>query len=137
MANQESIARWVLNNKRVLNPSLVQYDWPSRYLNGVYDFSVSVAVDGVEGLGRGLDRDRDLALEKACAEAIERYVCHRLGIDSIGVAVSGESDAGTHAELETLERYYFDQHQKHRRPFVKLRDGSDEANQFKKTSGRI
>ncbi len=120
MAHQTPIARWVLNNRERLNPSFVKYDWPERYFRGITDFASSFTVDGIEAVGRGIDHDQNLALEKSAAEAVERYICKALNIDSIGVAVSGESGAREHAEREALERYFFNEHQRLQKPFLKI-----------------
>jgi hypothetical protein len=124
MAHQTPIARWVLNNRDRLNPSFVKFDWPTRYFNGVADFAATISVDGIEAFGRGIDTDQNLAIEKSAAEAVERFICQSLKIDSVGVAVSGEVGAVDHAEREALERHFFFEHQRLQRPFIPVASDS-------------
>jgi hypothetical protein len=120
MAHQTPIVRWMLDNRDRVKPSFIQYDWPSRYLNGLSDFSTTISIGGIQSIGRGVDADRELALEKSAAEAVERYICQALQMDSEGFAVSGDPDANAHAKRETLERYYFRQHRVKRLPFMSM-----------------
>lgn len=53
---------------------------------------------------------REVALEKAVSEAIERLICQSLGFNSVGFAVAGTHDPSTHAKHEALERYYLNRH---------------------------
>ena len=124
MAHQTPIARWVLNNRDRLRPSFIRYDWPDRYFSGVTDFAAKISFGGIEAIGRGIDFDQDLALEKAAAEAVERYICKMLNLDSVGVAISGEAGSVSHAEHEAIERHIFNEHLRLNLPFEKIDDRS-------------
>jgi hypothetical protein len=110
MADKNRITHWVLNHKNQTQPVYTQYDWPDTYLSGIYDFSASIEMRGIKAEGRGLAANPELAIEKASAEAVERWICKALNIPSVGVAVSGEKSARVHAEYEALERYYLKEH---------------------------
>jgi hypothetical protein len=126
MAHQTPIARWLLDNRSRLKPSFVRLDWSTRYFSGVSDFASNISFNGIEAFGRGVDFDQNLALEKSAAEAIERYICLALNIDSVGLAVSGESGAMAHAENEALERYFFGEHRRLQKPLVRLTSAHSE-----------
>lgn len=120
MAYKNAITRWLLNNKHLMALSFTQYDWPSNYLQGVYDFSAQIDFNGIQSEGRGIGFNPELALEKASAEAIERYICQKLKISSVGVAVSGANSSLDHASLEALERYYLNKHLKQEIPLHQI-----------------
>ena len=134
MANQTRLTQWVLKHKTMLNPSFTEFNWPTRYFNGLSDFEAVLSIDGLTAIGRGIDANKELAIEKASSEAIERLICQRLCISSVGVAISGEVSSETHAQCEALERYYFDEHIKLNQPFILIKSKSTEKliNQFKK-----
>ncbi len=110
MVDQNRITNWLLDHKSQTQPVYTQYDWPKSYLSGVFDFGVSINMSGIESEGRGLATNPALAIEKASAEAIERWICKALNISSVGVAVSGEKSARIHADFEAFERYYLNEH---------------------------
>lgn len=86
----------------------------------MHDFSCHIEFGKIKSEGRGISSDPDLAIEKASAEAIERYICLKLNIPSIGVAVSGEKSALIHAENEAMERFYLKNHIDLQVPFKKI-----------------
>jgi len=87
--------------------SFVEHKWGQPHFN---DIEVKISIDGNIFLGRGTDKDGDLALEKASSEAIERWCCHRLHASTVGCAVhSNELEASKNAQGEFIERLVFDQ----------------------------
>src|SRR6185437_2300039 len=88
-----------------------------RYFSGLHDFEARIEVSGVAVVGRGIDFDPELAVEKASSEAIERLICNRLNISSEGFAIGGRRGADEHAKNEALERYYFNEHLRMQKPF--------------------
>lgn len=133
MANKTPIARWLLSNRASLTPSFKQLEWPSRYFPGAFDFSATISVNAIEVTGRGIDFDKELALEKAAAECVERFICKRLNIDSVGLAVSGESGAAEHAKREALERYFFQEHIRRQIPLVTINADSAGFSSYRET----
>lgn len=120
MVDKNTITNWLLFHKDLFKLSYTQYDWPDRYLPGLHDFSCHIEFGKIKSEGRGISSDPDLAIEKASAEAIERYICLKLNIPSIGVAVSGEKSALIHAENEAMERFYLKNHIDLQVPFKKI-----------------
>ncbi len=129
MANQTPIAKWVFANRATFHPTVEQLTWPNRYFPGVYDFSTTLVVNDTKVVGRGVDRDQLIAVEKSFAEAIERFIGARLKIDSEGFAV-GETVGGAHsveehARNEAFERFYFFRHLRERICFQPAKDWYD------------
>lgn len=112
MAHNTPLAAWLYSNRQALSPKFLELEWPGRYLPGIYDFAVTVELNGTSGEGRGLAESRELALEKASSEAIERLICRLLDLDSVGMAVSGSLDPRNHARNELYERHFLDLHLK-------------------------
>lgn len=110
MAHQTPVAAWLYSNKQIFDLRFREFDWTTRHLPGVHDFSAVVGWNGVEAEGRGLANSSELALEKASAEAIERLICRLLNLDSVGMAVSGTLDPTIHARNEVYERYFLNSH---------------------------
>lgn len=110
MVNKNAITHWLITHKDLFKLAYKQYDWPDRYSLELYDFSCYIGFENIKSEGRGTSTNPDLAIEKASAEAIERYICLKLNIPSVGVAVSGEKSALAHAQNEALERYYLNNH---------------------------
>ncbi len=110
MVDKNAITNWLITHKDLFKLSYKQYDWTNRYSLGLHDFSCHLNIGNIKSEGRGTSIDPELAVEKASAEAIERYICLKLNIPSIGVAVSGEKSALVHAQNEALERYYLNKH---------------------------
>ncbi len=137
MANSTSITRWIIDNRSIIHPNYTEFDWPNRYYHGLYDFSAEIKIGGAEGSGRGIDCNRELALEKASAEAIERLICQSLDISTKGVAVSGSLNAMAHADNEALERFFFEEHISNQRPFNPLADDTIAAERKIRSSIRV
>lgn len=127
MANKTTVTSWIIKNREILNPNFTEFDWPNRYFPSLNDFEAILVLNGITAIGRGTDKDKNLSIEKASSEAIERLICKRLGISSVGVAVSGATDAKTHACSEALERYYFGEHVRQNKPFTLHEDGFTRA----------
>lgn len=105
MANQTVAATWLLGKTDTLNVSFIEYDWGQPYFN---DISVLIEVDGIVHKGRGTSKDGEVALEKACAEAIERYCCFLMALPTVGCAVHSVNEIGKlKSKEELIERDVF------------------------------
>jgi len=126
MANQTPLAAWLYSNREVLTPKFKELNWSKRLGLDLFDFSTRVTINGIESEGRGVDENRNLALEKSVSEAIERHICKSLDIDSVGVAVMGNIDPKNHAKYEALERYFLQKHLKTKSTFERFRNFQSE-----------
>lgn len=105
MAHKAVAASWLLNKKDNLNVSFIEYSWGRP---DYCDIAVQIEENGLIHNGRGTDRDGDIALEKASAEAIERWCCQRMNISTVGCAIHNvEAEAIKNSQEEFLERYIF------------------------------
>lgn len=120
MANTTPITKWLINRKELFKLSFKQYGWTEKYLPMLHDFTAEISFNGISSQGRGTDLNAELAIEKASAEAIERYVCKILKMDSTGLSVSGEVSSTEHAKFEALERYYLNYHLSRKIPFLRI-----------------
>lgn len=120
MANKTPLAAWLYSNRSELKPRFIELDWPRRWLPELFDFVTEIEWQGLRVEGRGVDENREIALEKSVSESIERLICARLNISSEGVAVSAALDPSTHARNELLERYYLKEHLRLRRAFIEI-----------------
>lgn len=125
MAYQNKVTSWLFQNRESLIPQFTEFNWPSRYFSGLYDFEAAIELEGLKYMGRGIHESQAIALEKATCEAIERLICDKLKIGSVGVALSGETNAATHAKHEALERYFFNEHIRQNLPFEPVQDSSN------------
>lgn len=132
MANQTPLASWLYSKREELNPRFKEFNWPKQWLAGIFDFSTSITWDGTTVEGRGVDEKREIALEKSVAEALERLICLKIGIDSVGLAVAGTHDPSTHAQNEALERFYLKQHVRNKIPFQIIDGQCSMAHEFRK-----
>lgn len=110
MANKTPLASWLYSKKSELSPEFQEFNWPARVFSGVFDFETKITWRSIVAVGRGVDVNREIALEKSVSEAIERLICHELKFASVGFAVAGTHDPSTHAQHEALERYYLNRH---------------------------
>lgn len=117
MANQTPLVSWLYSKREELNPRFKEFNWPKQWLAGLFDFSTTITWNGTTVEGRGVDEKREIALEKSVAEALERLICIKIGIDSVGLAVAGTHDPSTHAQNEALERFYLKEHIRNQIPF--------------------
>lgn len=124
MANSNPITKWLISRKELFKLSFTQYGWPEKYLPTLHDFTAEISMNGISCQGRGTDTNAEIAIEKAAAEAIERYLCKILKMDSIGFSVSGSVSALEHAKFEALERYCLNRHLHLNLPFHRI----DESN---------
>lgn len=132
MANQTPLASWLYSKREELNPRFREFNWPKQWLAGLFDFSTTITWDGTTVEGRGVDEKREIALEKSVAEALERLICIKIGIDSVGLAVAGTHDPSTHAQNEALERFYLKEHIRNQIPFQIINGQCSIAHEFRK-----
>lgn len=118
MAHQTTIARWLFANKETFDFRINEFQWGKSLSKSLYDFEASITLNGQVHLGRGTDTNELLALEKACAEAIERLVCwsHRIATDGIAIHKSKEL-ARLSSRREAVERFLLKWHQDNNAPF--------------------
>lgn len=110
MARNNPIASWLYLNRQVYDVQFTKMKWTANFDIALSDFEVCCSFKGKKLTGRGVDLDKDIALEKASSELLERMICADLGIDTVGVAASVVIDAKEHAKFEALERYFLKQH---------------------------
>jgi hypothetical protein len=91
-------------------------------LSSIFDFAAQIEFGGIIGRGRGTDFCSETSIEKASAEAIERYLCKKLKMNSTGLSVSGRSTSVEHAMGEALERFYLFSHLDLKLPFIRCPD---------------
>ena len=130
MANKNPLSSWLYLNKKELNPKFIEFTWPKRILPDLFDFSTTIEWNGLKAEGRGVEQDRELALEKSIAEAIERLVCHQFNHNSVGMAVAGSFDPTGNAKNEAYERYFLVHHIKNNLPFDAIEFKNDLAKKF-------
>ena len=131
MANKTPLASWLYSKRQELNPKFKEFNWPARVFPGVYDFATIITWNGIESNGRGVDSQREIALEKSVAEAIERLICKSIGFDSVGFALAGTHDPEDHAKFEAMERYFLNKHLEDKIPFSKIVFESEEIQKFR------
>lgn len=121
MAHQNPLARWALTKKDELGLKVTELTWAQKRGIALFDFEVSIRLNGKILIGRGTDKSQSHALEKAVAESLERAICSLSGISTEGVAVHLTSEkARAAAELESIERFCFNRHKKLNLPLVEL-----------------
>lgn len=136
MAHKTPLATWLYSNREVLSAQFREFNWPVRYLPGVFDFSTKIFWDGIEAEGRGVDLIREIALEKSASEAIERLICKSLNFDSVGFAVAGSHNPAAHARFEALERYYLNFQIENQVGFNLIEDENSVTSQFRETNSK-
>ena len=111
MAYQARLAKWLTDRRKDFELSIREFTWPLAMGSSLSDFEVTLLHEGNASVGRGTDLDPNLALEKACAEALERLVCSEHGVSSIGIALHTNSIfARVNARLEFIERHVLGHH---------------------------
>ncbi len=96
-------------NRDQLKFRVREFDWPQRFGAELFDFEVVISIAGNDHLGRGTHKLQEIAVEKACSEAIERSICAEKNISTVGVAVHPiQALAIENARQEFIERFYFD-----------------------------
>lgn len=131
MATKTPLASWLYSKRQELNPQFKEFNWPSRVFPGLYDFATTISWNGIEAGGRGVDSQREIALEKSVSEAIERLICKTLGFDSVGFAIAGTHDPSEHAKFEAMERFFLKHHLDEKIPFSPISVESEEARKFR------
>jgi len=131
MANKTPLATWLYSKRTELNPRFREFNWPGKFLPGLFDFSTTIVWNGIQAEGRGVDARRGIALEKSVAESIERLICKTDGFDSVGFAVAGTHDPTLHAQFEALERYFLEQHIESRSPFQFIESSEAFSKEFR------
>ena len=105
MENKKKLRTWLLDHFIELDLQVTQAHWVEDWLWGFHDFRVSIKIEGKIFVGRGIDKDADLAFVKAGAEALERFVCMEYKIPSNGVALHENLEsAKANAKNELIER---------------------------------
>lgn len=135
MANKTPLATWLYSKRSELNPRFREFNWPGKFLHGLFDFSTSIVWNGIAAEGRGVDERREIALEKSVAESIERLICKINVFDSVGFAVVGTHDPTSHAQFETLERHFLERHIESRLPFQLIESSAPISKLFRSLNG--
>ncbi len=106
MADHKELIQWILKNKDFFDIVVTDYNWIRPVFNSYWDLGVQMQITGVFYDGRGSCVDENIALAKAVCESIERNVCRRSGISSLGVAGHLNYEmASYNSRTEFIERY--------------------------------
>ena len=137
MAAQTPITQWVYQNRSFFNPRMVDFVWPKQFGLGIFDVETTIQFEGQDYVGRGAASTLLLAIEKSCAEALERIVCLHNGISSEGVALHSSLEAAkTGAIYEAQERFLFKRNLDNRFKLEELPMSLDEA-QYSLSQGTL
>lgn len=109
MAHQTLASAWLYSNRSAFDVQFFEKGWPKKYDFPYFDFEVVGIVSGEKRIGRGVDRARDVALEKASAEFLENLICLDNQVSSVGASLTSYQGFEKHALNEAYERYYLDQ----------------------------
>lgn len=105
MAPETPITSWILDHKDYFRPEMVEYSWAKDFGLDIFDVQTKIYWNDRTFVGRGAANSLRLAIEKSCAETLERLAGFHNGISSIGVAAhSNRQAAEAHAKSEALER---------------------------------
>ncbi len=108
MANFQPISEFAFINRKKLDLRVLNLSWPQKWGLNLFDFEASIVVNGKIFKGRGLNVNKDCALEIAISEAMERAVAVTHGFNSYGVAChSNDKLAKSYAIAELIERESF------------------------------
>jgi hypothetical protein len=101
--------QWLLANANKIDLRIRFFDNKILKTFGIHDIEAKISVDGKEYSGRGTYFDKEIALKKACGEAIERFFLHRNKFqNSNGMAVHSNAKLAIDgARLELIERDLF------------------------------
>jgi hypothetical protein len=125
VANKTPLASWLYKDGMALKPCFREYHWPDKYCVEVFDFSTTLNWNNMNFIGRGVDENREIALEKSVSEAIERLVAKNVSTPSFyvdGFSISGNEIRSEHARFEALERFYLKSHLLQKFKFKKIDD---------------
>lgn len=127
MADQSNLVDWLMGQSGKIDYKVTEFRWVDDYAPEYSDFGVNFYGD--KFIGRAVDKDQNLALTKAIAEAIERATCSHNDLrSSTGVAAhTNLSEAIHNAKLELIERIAFDLHFANRISFQKVKPLAIEA----------
>ena len=107
MANQKKLTDWFISHHSEIDLRATKLMWTEQWWPEITDFEVSIRVDGVSYVGRGINKDSDTAFIIGCVEAVERSLCKSNNIGSNGLALHfDEVKAKENALNELLERKY-------------------------------
>jgi len=103
------LEKWLLANVDKLNLQVRFFDNHSLAALGIIDIEVELLIANEKYWGRGTSFDKNMALIKACSEAIERFFLHKNKFaTSNGMATHiNENLAREAATLELIERDLF------------------------------
>lgn len=101
MANP-SLVDWALENATKLNLAATRVSWVDEWLPGHFDYQVSITVDGVAHVGRGIDQSEETAFAKSLSEALERAAVSGLNNPWATAAYPDLSGAEERAYYELL-----------------------------------
>lgn len=126
MAHQSNLAEWLLSQKDRIDFQVTEYTWVEDFAPDYNDFGVTINGNII---GRAMDQNAEMALNKAIAEAIERATCVHNGLTkSTGVAAHpNRKIAIENARRELIERIAFDIHFSQGKPFKKIEARTAEA----------
>jgi hypothetical protein len=120
MADSQGLTSWLLENSENLNLQATEFTWPQEWgISDLFDFQVTIEIQGQTYVGRGTATNNDTAFLKAGAEAIERAYCGGHRISTLGVAVhTDDRQAKINSQNELFERDAFFSHYYLRKPFT-------------------
>lgn len=110
MVHSSRLAVYAFLKRDQLNLQVSQHVWPHILGFDVFDYEVSIEIDGIRFTGRGVAENESLALDKAIGEAFERSLAERMPQDRRGggFAVHQERERAVRAaKLELIERDAF------------------------------
>lgn len=136
MADQKNLAEWLLAQKDRIDFKVSNYSWVEDFAPEYNDYGVTFP-GGV--IGRAIDKDPELSLTKAIAEAIERATCIHCELPkSTGVAAHiNYENAIEGAKRELVERIAFDVHFSNKIPLKKLAPETREAKETQATFSKM
>jgi hypothetical protein len=121
MANKEKLIEWLVNNIDNYDISFTELTWPQQLGLPYFDFACDLKFNGQITEGRGTSLDKNDALIKAFAEAIERLNTLEVKLKNSNAVASHTSilQANKNALSELIERDSFLCHFLTETPFLK------------------
>ena len=123
--SESPLYQYLLENRKKLNLSIKEHPWPKLYKNfQCFDYSVCLSWNQHAATGRGTDMNKEIALLKAGAEAIERWGQKDYALpSSSGLAVhTNTSKALENSKNELIERDAFYYHFLLLHPFLRTNE---------------
>lgn len=124
------LENWILRNVDLFKIKWTEYTWPSRWWQGLNDFSCEIQFNNELFIGRGSDINKRIALIKSFSEAIERIVgkCNSLE-NSNGISAHYDKIlCQNNSKSELIERDQFFLHYFSKTPFAEF--SSDEIKEI-------